>query len=67
MFYQVKIYDAKGKVKRVISSKEISRKYWEKFFGSHQNRVQLKLGRQTPTSRDLDENRDNFEDDYSLN
>jgi len=31
MFYQVKILDAKGKVKKLISAKDLSKKYWKQF------------------------------------
>ena len=32
MFNEVRILDAKGKVKKVVSSKVLSRKYWQSFF-----------------------------------
>ena len=31
MFYDVKIMDAQGKVKRIVSSQEISKSYWKAF------------------------------------
>ena len=30
MFYQVKVLDQQGKVKKVISSKRLSNKYWKR-------------------------------------
>ncbi len=30
MFYQVQIYDRDGNIKRIISSEELKRIYWEK-------------------------------------
>ena len=32
MFHQVKIFDRKGKVKKVLSSKKLSKDYWNSFF-----------------------------------
>lgn len=31
MFYQVKVLDAGGKIKRVFSTEELSRRYWDEF------------------------------------
>ena len=32
MFHEVKIFDNKGKVKQVFSSKKLSKEYWKSFF-----------------------------------
>lgn len=32
MFHEVKIFDKKGKVKKVLSSKKLSHEYWDSFF-----------------------------------
>ena len=32
LFHQVKIFDKKGKVKKVLSSKKLSKDYWNSFF-----------------------------------
>ena len=32
MFHEVKIFDKKGKVKKVLSSKKLSKDYWNFFF-----------------------------------
>lgn len=32
MFYEVRILDRQGKVKKVLSSKALSKKYWKSFF-----------------------------------
>ena len=32
MFHQVKIFNKKGKVKKVLSSKKLSKDYWNSFF-----------------------------------
>ncbi|MBI4389092.1 MAG: hypothetical protein HY580_02845 [Nitrospinae bacterium] len=31
MFYEVRILDPKGKIKRVLTSKELSKRYWQGF------------------------------------
>ncbi len=43
MFYPVKIKDAKGKVKKVLPSKKLSKDYWDSYFGGLQKRVPLHL------------------------
>ena len=32
MFHEVKIFDKKGKVKKILSSKKLSKDYWNSFF-----------------------------------
>ncbi len=32
MFHEVKIFDKKGKVKKVLSSQKLSKDYWSSFF-----------------------------------
>ncbi|HJL73349.1 MAG TPA: hypothetical protein QGI40_05755 [Nitrospinaceae bacterium] len=32
MFYEVRVLDRKGKVKKVLSSKSLSNRYWNSFF-----------------------------------
>jgi hypothetical protein len=34
MFHEVKIFDKKGKVKKVLSSKKLSNEYWNSFFSN---------------------------------
>jgi len=43
MFYPVKIKDGKGKVKKVLSPKKLSKDYWDNYFGEGQKRVPLHL------------------------
>ena len=31
MFYEVRVFDSKNKIKRIISGQQLSRKYWDKF------------------------------------
>ncbi len=37
MFHQVKILDSKGKVKKVLSPKKLSKHYWGEFFDPAKN------------------------------
>lgn len=37
MFYEVKVLDAKGNVKKVISPKVLSARFWKSHFGDNQN------------------------------
>ena len=32
MFHQVKIFDKKGKMKKILSSKKLSKDYWSSFY-----------------------------------
>ena len=32
MFHEVKIFDKKGKVKKILSSKKLSKDYWDSFY-----------------------------------
>ena len=32
MFHEVKIFDKKGKVKKILSSKKLSKNYWNSFY-----------------------------------
>ena len=32
MFHEVKIFDKKGKIKKILSSKKLSNEYWNSFF-----------------------------------
>ena len=34
MFHEVKIFDKKGKIKKVLSGKKLSRNYWNFFFNN---------------------------------
>ena len=70
MFYPVKIKDGKGKVKKVLPSKKLSKDYWENYFGGLKKRVPLHLKRKGPKAKD-DPNLNNDgltadKDEYSL-
>jgi hypothetical protein len=43
MFYPVKITDKKGKVKKVLPSKKLSKDYWDNYFGGLKKKVPLNL------------------------
>jgi hypothetical protein len=43
MFYPVKIKDGKGKVKKVLPSKKLSKDYWDNYFGALKKKVPLHL------------------------
>jgi hypothetical protein len=34
MFHEIKIFDKKGKVKKVLSGKNLSSEYWNSFFNN---------------------------------
>ena len=34
MFHEVKVFDKKGKIKKVLSSKKLSKEYWNSFFNN---------------------------------
>ena len=70
MFYEVRILDSKGNVKKVLSSKKLSSGYWKGFYekikrkspgrsgaAKGKGRQLFKLGKQNPVK---------FEDEYSL-
>ncbi len=71
MFYPVKITDRKGKVKKVLPSKKLSKDYWENYFGGLKKRVPLHLKRgrkprDLTSLPDEDRNGSSGNDEYSL-
>jgi len=72
VFYPVKIKDGKGKVKKVLPSKKLSKDYWDNYFGGLKKKVPLNLKRKAKKAKDdpnlnndgLGESADN--DEYSL-
>ncbi len=67
MFYPVKIKDAKGKVKKVLPSKKLSKDYWDNYFGGLQKRVPLHLKKKGLKSKKMDLGESpNENDEYSL-
>ena len=68
MFYPVKITDKKGKVKKVLPSKKLSKDYWDNYFGDLQKKVPLHLQKKAAKAKD-DLNKDGLtedNDEYSL-
>ena len=57
MFHEVKILDKKGKVKKVLSSKKLSKDYWNSFFKMGEPiKAKGKKGRQKePATIDCDD------------
>ena len=51
MFYPVKITDKKGKVKKVLPSKKLSKDYWDNYFGGLKKRVPLHLQKKGPKTK----------------
>ena len=55
MFHEVKIFDKKGKVKKVLSSKKLSNKYWDSFFHNPWSEsMQKKKGRGRKSQENVD-------------
>ncbi len=58
MFHEVKIFDKKGKVKKVLSSEKLSNEYWDSFFRKPlRETMKKKKGRGRPPQEDI-----NFDD-----
>jgi 5-bromo-4-chloroindolyl phosphate hydrolysis protein len=58
MFNEVKIFDKKGKFKKVISSKNLSTEYWNSFFNNSLNEAMQKgkrLRKQLKNKKDCDD------------
>ena len=70
MFYPVKIKDGKGKVKKVLPSKKLSKDYWDTYFDGLQKKVPLHLQKKGPKAKPNPElNNDGLtggNDEYSL-
>ncbi len=66
MFYPVKIKDAKGKVKKVLPSKKLSKDYWDSYFGGLQKRVPLHLKKKGLKSKNMGQESQDENDEYSL-
>jgi hypothetical protein len=58
MFHEVKIFDKKGKIKNVLSSKKLSNKYWDSFFHNPWSEAMKKnkgRGRKSSENMNLDD------------
>ena len=55
MFHEVKIFDKKGKIKKVLSSKKLRNKYWDSFFYNPMSEsMQKKKGRGRKSQENVD-------------
>jgi len=48
MFEEVRIFSAKGKLKKVVKTKESSKRFWDQFYaaqGKQNSRIQIKAKR----------------------
>lgn len=48
MFYEVRIKDAKGNVKKTVSGKELSRKFWKSMEKESPEGKSISLGKKKP-------------------
>jgi CRISPR/Cas system CSM-associated protein Csm2 small subunit len=71
MFYEVRILDSKGKVKKVLNGKKLSNNYWKDFYDKVKSKSPMaskaaknKKGNDPVKNRKADP--DQFEDEYSL-
>jgi hypothetical protein len=61
MFHEVKIFDKKGKIKKVLSSNKLSTEYWNSFFNNSINEaIQKKNGRGKKTQKNAECNDENL-------
>ncbi len=61
MFHEVKIFDKKGKIKKVLSSNKLSTEYWNSFFNNSINEaIQKRKGRGKKTQKNADFNDENL-------
>ena len=45
MFEEIRVFNAKGKLKRIVKTEESSRRHWDKFYesqGKQNSRIQIK-------------------------
>jgi len=55
MFHEVKIFDKKGNVKKVLSSKKLSNEYWDSFFNNtFSEAMKKKKGRGRKSQENVD-------------
>ena len=57
MFHEVKIFDKKGKVKKILSRKKLSKNYWDSFYqmGEPIKKKEKKGGQKTSRVLDFDD------------
>lgn len=70
MFYEVRVLDSDGKIKKVLSSKKLSSNYWKGFYDKIKgrspsgSRIFKRKARNPKISKNI--NLDKFDDEYSL-
>ncbi len=60
MFHEVKIFDPKGKMKKVLSSKVLSRRYWKSFFDPPKSGQTVRRGKRRQTKSDYQVDQENM-------
>ncbi len=60
MFHEVKIFDKKGKVKKVLSSEKLSTKYWDSFFNNPLAESMKAKGRKRKSQKNMDYDDENL-------
>jgi hypothetical protein len=60
MFYEVRIFDAKGYLKKVVSSRKLSNRFWK-----HGEQNLIDFGDKENRSQELDNQKD-LKDEYQL-
>ena len=66
MFYEVRILDSKGNIKKVLSSKKLSKKYWNGFFDKAKGPSTSGVRRGRKAQKSNKPKMDYFDDEYSL-
>ena len=71
MFYEVRVLDSKGKVKKVLSGKKLSNNYWKDFYDKVKAKSPMasKVAKNKKGSDPVNNRKaepDKFEDEYSL-
>ena len=62
MFHEVKIFDKKGNVKKVLSSKKLSNEYWNSFFQNPLSEaMKKKKGRRRKSEPNMDFDDENLD------
>ncbi len=57
MLHEVKVLDAKGKLKKTLKSKELSKRYWNDFYGEDDNgNTIVRRGKKFKRKNEYDDN-----------
>ena len=66
MFYPVRVKDAKGKIKKLVKSKELSQRYWNNFFQRESEKNFTKDGENQISPAMFKKLKDRFPDLYDF-